>query len=289
MVIIDFGIGFLIVMALIWIVFATVQDIKHREVANWLNFSLIIFALAFRFFYSLFHLDSFGFFYQGLIGFGIFLVLGNLFYYMRLFAGGDAKLFIALGAVLPFSTVFMTNIRFLFSYIILLLVVGSVYGFIYGSVLAVIHREKFAKRFKKEFMSSKKLYLLFLVFAVFWSVFVLVIGEFLFLIVGIIFFLFPLMYDYARALENAALLNEVPVKKLSEGDWLNVGVKVGKKFIRPNWEGLQKDEIKSLQNSRIKKVWIKQGIPFVPAFLISFAVLILFYLWNFDLLFWFFR
>ena len=48
--------------------------------------------------------DSFNFFYQGLIGLGIFFVLGNAFYYGRFFAGGDAKLMISLGAILPLST-----------------------------------------------------------------------------------------------------------------------------------------------------------------------------------------
>lgn len=41
---------FLIVLCLIWIAFAVIQDLRKREIANWLNFSLIIFAIAFRFF-----------------------------------------------------------------------------------------------------------------------------------------------------------------------------------------------------------------------------------------------
>ena len=94
---------FLIVLGLIWIVFATLQDLKEREVANWLNFSLIIFALGFRFFFSLFAEQGFSFFYQGLIGLGIFFIVGNGLYYARVFAGGDAKLMIALGTILPLS------------------------------------------------------------------------------------------------------------------------------------------------------------------------------------------
>lgn len=56
---------FLFVLALAWIVFATVQDIRTREIANWLSFSLIIFALGFRFFYSLFFAGNFAFFSKG--------------------------------------------------------------------------------------------------------------------------------------------------------------------------------------------------------------------------------
>src|SRR3989338_8270060 len=103
---------FLFVLALVWIVFAVVQDLRKREIANWLNFSLIVFALGFRFFYSLFSTEDFRFFYQGLLGFGIFFLLGNLFYYGKAFAGGDAKLMIALGTILPFSESFFVNLEF---------------------------------------------------------------------------------------------------------------------------------------------------------------------------------
>jgi len=74
---------FLFLLALVFIIFAVVQDLKSREIANWLNWSLVIFALGFRFFWSLFQ-GEWSFFYQGLIGFGIFFVFGNLFYYTHL-------------------------------------------------------------------------------------------------------------------------------------------------------------------------------------------------------------
>ena len=45
---------FLFALAIVWMIFAVVQDLKTREVANWLNFSLIGFALAYRAFYSSF-------------------------------------------------------------------------------------------------------------------------------------------------------------------------------------------------------------------------------------------
>ena len=121
---------FLVLLALIWIVFATVQDLKSREVANWLNFSLIIFAMGFRFFYGLFGSNGFGLFYQGIIGLMIFFILGNFLYYSRMFAGGDAKLMIALGAILPLSENFMTNINYFIGFFILFLVAGTVYGLI---------------------------------------------------------------------------------------------------------------------------------------------------------------
>ena len=67
---------FLFGMAFVWIFFASVQDLKTREVANWLTFSLIAFALAFRGFVAVFSNDSW-FFVSGLLGFGLFFIMGT--------------------------------------------------------------------------------------------------------------------------------------------------------------------------------------------------------------------
>ena len=140
---------FLIILAGIWLVFAAIYDLKKRMVPNWLSFSLIIFALGFRFFYSLFN-ENFIFFYQGLIGLGIFFIIGNALYYGRVFAGGDAKLMIALGAVLPFSENFFKNIESFSFFILLFLFVGGFYGLIWSIFLTINN----FKIFKKEFINQ---------------------------------------------------------------------------------------------------------------------------------------
>ena len=95
-------IWFLIAIGIIWIVGAVVQDFRKLEVANWWSFSLIVIALAYRAFLSVESSNGwwFGWGVIGLIG---GFVLANALYYGRVFAGGDAKLMIALGAILPFS------------------------------------------------------------------------------------------------------------------------------------------------------------------------------------------
>ena len=89
---------FLIVIAVIWIVFAVIQDFRKREVANWWNFSLIAFVFAYRAFLSL-NSGDYRYFLWGLIGFVAGFILANAFYYARMFAGGDAKLLMALGTI----------------------------------------------------------------------------------------------------------------------------------------------------------------------------------------------
>ena len=62
---------FLVAIAVIWIIFAVVSDLRSREIPNWLNFSLIIFVLGIRFFYSVFN-EDWSFFLWGLFGFSAF-------------------------------------------------------------------------------------------------------------------------------------------------------------------------------------------------------------------------
>ena len=125
---------FLLILALIWLFVASISDLRKREVPNWLSFSLIIFALAYRVFFAVFNSDLW-FFLYGLIGLILFIILAYGFYYARVFAGGDAKLLMGLGAILPFASSLIGNLIFLGVFILLFLFVGGIYGLIYSLVL----------------------------------------------------------------------------------------------------------------------------------------------------------
>ncbi|MEK6906859.1 MAG: A24 family peptidase [Nanoarchaeota archaeon] len=261
---------FLLILALIWIIFASIQDLRSREVADWLNFSLIIFALGFRFFYSLFS-ENFSFFYQGLIGLGIFFVLGNLFYYSRVFAGGDAKLMISLGAILPIYETFSDNLKIFFFFFLIILFVGLVYTIIWSIFLATRNLKGFKKEFKACFNKNKNITYLAMFFGL--ILVVLTFIDIYFLFFGIIIFSFPYVYFYATSVDESCMIKRIKPKDLTEGDWLYRDVKAGKKLIKANWEGLTKKEIQLIQKLH-KNVLIRQGIPFVPVFLISFIILL---------------
>lgn len=273
------GVIFLIVLALVWSVFAIFKDMKTREVPNWLNFSLIIFALGIRFFYSFFESDNFNFFYQGLIGFGIFFVIGNLFYYGRIFAGGDAKLMIAYGAVLPFFSDFFSNVRFFVLFIFLFLISGAFYGLVVSIIMMVRHFSEFKKEFVKRVCIKR-----YLVFFVFFMALIFILLSFFwefFLIFGLIIFILPFFYFFAKAIDEACMVRRIKTSFLREGDWLYKDIKVGKDKIKASWEGLSLKDIKRIQTKR-DYVYIREGIPFTPVFLIAFGILI--YLWKYDLL-----
>ncbi|MBI2044964.1 prepilin peptidase [Candidatus Pacearchaeota archaeon] len=262
------GVGFL------WILFASIQDLRRREVDNWISFSLIAFVLGFRFFYGLFN-DDWNFFYQGLFGFIIFLIVGNLLYYGKMFAGGDAKLMIAVGPLLGLSSAFFINLKIYFLFIILFLFSGAVYGFFSMVFFSLRNLRAFGKDYSRRLKKSRRfIYTIMILGLVFMAIGIL---ENIFFGIGVLLFVFPYFYLYARTVDEVCMVRVVEAKLLTEGDWLYKRVKIGKKFIKPSWQGLSKMEI-SLIKKYHKEIKIKQGIPFVPVFLIAFLILI--YLWK---------
>lgn len=279
------GVIFLSVLALIWIVFAVIQDLRSHEVSNWLNFSLIVFALGFRFFYSLFSDSGFSFFYQGAIGLAIFFAVGNLLYYGKLFAGGDAKLMIALGAVLPLTTSLASNIKIFIFFLLLFFFSGAIYTIITSAALGIKNSKKLEKEFTKQFAKNKSKLTLTISF----SVILAVAGFFidpLLIYLSIMIFILPYIYIYAKAVDEACMIKSVPTKDLVEGDWLYKSVKTKGKTIKADWDGLTHEDISRLKKSH-RKVRIREGVPFTPVFLISFVLMLLLYnwalAWNFFL------
>ena len=323
---------FLFCLALIWILFATFSDFKTREIYNWLNFSLIIFALVFRFFYSLFESNDFNIFflgllaflvvglvlmfltssfknrtkefssffaisvvfiiliflfssnpnffnffvnpgsvllYSGIIGLMIFFILGNLLYYGRMFAGGDTKLMISLGAILPIFPSLIENLKLFLIFFMIFLIVGAVYGLFRSVFIGLKNFNKFEKGFKKLFSEKKKMVLAYMFFGIVF----LALGFWRdsFAYFGIFIFIFPYFYLFLKSVDDYCMVRKIFVSKLTPGDWLYKDVKVGKKIIRASWDGLSKEEIKLLKGK--KEVFVRYGIVFAPVFLISFALL----------------
>ena len=265
-------INFLIILAIVWLIIASICDIRKREVPNWLNFSFITFALAYRAFYSVIEKDS-KFFIYGVFGFLLCFGLAYLFYYSRIFAGGDAKLLMGLGAILPVAETILDNVLVFFVFILLLLSVGGIYGIVYSFALAMKNKKRFAKEFRKQAEERKNLLLLGIAFCLLSLILIVFFKDFLLLVFSAMIALSPVLFIYAKSVEESCMIVEVSGKNLTVGDWLYQEVRVGRKKIKPNWEGLSEKEVEMLKN--VRKVKIKQGIPFVPVFLISFVLLIL--------------
>ncbi len=264
---------FLFFLALLWTGFAAVYDLKKREVPNWISFSLIAFGLANRAFYALLESDE-KFFIFGLSGFGIFYLLAMGLYYGRVFAGGDAKLLMGFGVLMPAFDI-RSLLLYSSGFLILLLSVGAVWSLVFSLYLVLQNKKGFADAFRKKW--SRARYIVFLgafagaVLSIF-SLYIPVYSRLLSFILGILLIGVPLLYVYLRALEQGCMIKLVHARELCEGDWLEKNVHIGNKTICKSVHGLSADEIKIIRRAN-KKVWIKEGIPFVPAFFFTLIIM----------------
>jgi Flp pilus assembly protein protease CpaA len=257
---------FLFTLAFIWTIFAVIQDLKKREVANWLSFSLIAFALVFRAFFSI-SISNKDFFFFGLIGFAIFFTLAHVLYYTKTFAGGDAKLLMGFGIILPFTSyasIFSTSLLFFF----LLFLTGAIYSMTYSFFLIHKNKKKFKREFNKKIKNEKYPLLISISLSIISTIYGFT-SPLAFL--PALIFLIPLIYIYTKSLDKC-MIKLYPPSKLTEGDWLEKNVKVKNKTIKKSVHGLSLSEIKLLKKHG-KKVLIKEGIPFTPAFLISLILM----------------
>lgn len=266
----------LIILALFWVSIAVIQDFRKREVANWWNFSFIAVILVYRALVSVYTGDLW-YLLWGLIGLAFGFILANVFYYARMFAGGDAKLLMALGAFLPLGNSFSINLSIFVLFIILFIFLGGIYGLVYSLIVLFINFKKFKISFKELFLQYKKQILLFeIIFVVLLFIFLL-LRIYLGIFLSLVLLILPLLLLGAKAIENSCLTRFILVSDLTIGDWLVNPVKIGKKTIKPNWEGLSEQELKLINKKFGKnnkfKIEVKYGIPFTPAFLLGIVAL----------------
>ncbi len=270
---------FLIAVALAWILAATIVDLRKREVPDWLNFSLIAIALFARALFAIIENNA-GILLYGLLYFGIFVVAGYAFYYSRVFAGGDAKMLMAIGALFAnppeFSTSAFSAFPFPVIFLLNLIFVGSLYGLLLTFFFAFQNRKSFLKEFKKKRGTVKGSILLTFVVVAFALTILAILTKIYFAVtVAILIAALPYLYIALKTTEEVSMIRLVACSELAEGDWLAEKIRVGKKIIKPSWEGLSKREIVLLRKAK-KKVLVKYGLPFVPAFLLTLLISLVF-------------
>jgi len=256
---------FLLFLFIIVIIIASFQDLKKREVDNWINFFLLTAGSSFVIFKSIFSLD-WTFFLIGIFCFVFCFILANLFYYGRVFAGGDAKLLIALFPIFV-SNNFMNSLSNLGLFILFLMIAGSFYGLVCSLFFYLRDFNKINNQFKKEI---KNKYLLFgisfamiLIFLSFIDVLIIFFAVFIFFAC--------ILFAFAKSIEKVSMIKQVRPGELREGDWLAQEIKFKNKKIEYSWEGLTKKQISFLKKYK-KSIRIKEGIAFIPAFLIAFLI-----------------
>lgn len=267
----------LVVLGFVALVFASVNDVRTREVPDWLSYGLIVSGFGVRVFHSLVFSDIWYLLY-GLIGFGVMLVIGLVMYYAKQWGGGDAKLVMGLGVA--FASVF-EGFSFLVGFWMNVLIFGALYGLAWSVYLALRNRKAFVKSLSRLLheRGNMRFVSLALVFAVVVSIFLIHVDyiKFAVSLAALSFIGYSYVSVFVRAVEDSCMYKWVPVSMLTEGDWVAKPVYVkGKLVCGPKDLGLEKHQIAVLKKGEVKKVFVKEGIPFVPSFLISAVVTFIF-------------
>ncbi len=259
------------------LVAASINDIKAREVPDWLSFALIAAGLGIRAIFSI-SLSDYHIILEGLIGLAIMVAFGYAMYYSGQWGGGDSKILMGLGAIMGFRLSLDHGIALL---VVNLLFIGAGFGIIWNIVLAVRHWKDFSKAFNavasKKYVKIARAALAVLSLCVIILSWTLIDGFLRFSVISLLLIAIFLFYSVlaAKAVEKSCMIKPVGIDRLTEGDWVAEEVKDGKKRIcGPKDLGLTKEQIKLLEGMRlrgkIRFVKVKEGIPFVPAILLSF-------------------
>ena len=127
----------IILVALGAIAIGSYTDVKKREVADWVNYSLIAFGFGANILYSLAFWTLTPLIFS-LIGFGVFFAIAYAMFYTGQWGGGDSKMIFGLGALLGLSYPF--KIDFFVKFLINMLFAGALYVMSWAIISGIKNR-----------------------------------------------------------------------------------------------------------------------------------------------------
>ena len=275
---IPYTIGFLVLLI------GSYTDIKTREVPDWVNFGLIGTGFGINLLFSIIFWNI-NFILASIIGFAIFFAIAWVMFYTGQWGGGDSKILMGLGAVIGID--FFSKQFFLFGFLINALLLGALYGILWAVFSIFRNRKKFVKEFKKSSKNKKIILSKRIVFILF--IILILVGLFIpnnlvklmMFYAAVVSVLTFYLWIYIKAVENVSMLKYVKLQQLTEGDWIAKNVKVDGKYITgPKDLGIEKKKIKKLiefyKRGKVKRILIKEGIPFVPSFFAAYVVTLIY-------------
>lgn len=271
---------------------ATITDIKKREVPDTLNFGLIILGIVLGILSSIFA-NSWQPIISSVLGLAIGYGVGALMFYTGQWGGGDAKMLMGIGAILGVQWAELVglltgigDIPFFITTIITIFIAGGIYGFAYAIFLIIKNRKEFKMEFRKkrEEKNMVKVRKIILgITALIILIMLLVNDKFLKMALGMIavfVFFGQYLFIISKVVEKVCMIKTIPVRALTEGDWIVEDVVVkGKRICGPKDLGVSLDQIEELKKKKVRTIKIKEGIPFIPGFLLGYILMVVFGNW----------
>ena len=80
------------------------------------------------------------------------------------------------------------------------------------------------------------------------------------------------MIAFVKSVEKSCMYEKISTSKLTEGDWIAEDIYKNKKlFLSKNNIGVTKEQINFIKKIK-KEILVKNGLPFVPSFLIAVII-----------------
>jgi len=277
------------IIILIGLILGSYEDMRTREVPDILSYSMIGLGLGINVILSIIASD-YRIIVSSLAGFFVAIILGLVLYYSGQWGGGDAKLFMGLGAFIGIDVFnFSSGIPILAIYFVNIFFVGAVFGIFYVIYLSFKNRKEFHEKFvnlKLNSVNKKFRIIIFSAMIIGIVLFLIFKGEniFVLIFIGITIISYLIYYSvlFIKSVEDSAMIQKIPISKLTEGDWIAKDVKLkNKKILSVSKTGISLKQINLLKKNNIKTVVIKIGMPFVPSFLIAYLLIIFIGNWTF--------
>lgn len=269
-----------ILLSAIVLLFASITDLKTREIPDSLSYGFIISVLGISFLYS-FH-TTFLFFGKALLASALVFSTGFVLYRAKQIGGGDVKLLTGLAGVFANFSIF--NFPLLSVFGLLLIILGGIYTLAWAIVLYIKNHKRANKEFKAVLEKRKNFRRIVFAIACMAALTSLLVSateiKIIFAAAALMFLVSFHVFVFTQGIETLHFRKKLAVNQLTEGDWLAQDVKVNNKLIcSAKNPGLEKKDIEQLKKYKVTKVLVKVGIPFVPAIaLASLATLLLYFL-----------
>ncbi len=273
----------------------SITDLKERIIPNWITYSIIAFGLGGHLIVSLISKSFWPILYS-LAGAAIFFIIAMLMFYTSAWAGGDTKMLIGLGSLLPTYPLILLNWLnpalaiwpFMFTLWINILVFGALIGLAFGVYILIKNWGKFIARIKKIIVSYRLIIHLITITALipvvtyFLKLQIALAIAFIWAVCSIFFYLFI----FTKSIEDISMYRTLNPRELTEGDWIVKPVLMGKRLVySPERTGIIQKDINRLIKLGVKSVKVKEGLPMIPAFLLGAIFSLIFG----DVLFMLFR
>ena len=271
-------------IAFLALLIASYTDMRTREVPDWLNLGLIGTGFGINLLFSaiFFKID---FILASVMGFAILFAIAWVMFYAGQWGGGDSKILMGLGALIGID--FLSKNYFLGEFLINALLVGALYGILWSIFLIFRNRNKFIKAFKKSIKTKRVLLAKKIVFVFFIMLILIsvlshdVFIRFMVLYLAVILVLTFYLWVMIKIVEDCCMLKYVKPQQLTEGDWIAKDININGKYLTgPKDLGIEKRKIRKLielyKMGKVKKILIKEGIPFVPSFFVAYVITLLY-------------